>query len=60
MPPDFLAALARGHAEAVQKQDRLGMARIEAWHQAKLAQAAGGRLSARIGRRDVLALPPGR
>lgn len=42
-----LAALPRGHAPA-----------IRAWAEARRAQAMRGRLSARIGHTDLLALPP--
>ncbi|MFC7476802.1 class I SAM-dependent methyltransferase [Dankookia sp. GCM10030260] len=56
----FLTELVLGHAEAAGRQDRRGDARIEAWMDARLDQVAGRRLAARIGHRDVLALPPPR
>lgn len=55
----FLEDLVQGHAQAAARQDRRGAARIAGWEAARLAQAAAGRLSVRIGHRDVLALPPG-
>ncbi|MDO9707093.1 class I SAM-dependent methyltransferase [Paracraurococcus lichenis] len=55
----LLGDLMQGHAEAARAQDRRGGTRIEAWAAARLAQAAEGRLAARIGHRDLLALPPG-
>lgn len=54
----FLTELVLGHAEAARRQDRRGR-RVEAWMDARLDQVAGRRLSARIGHRDVLALPQG-
>ena len=54
----FLSELAMGHAEAAQRQDRKAGPRIAAWLEDRLDQAAGRRLQARIGHRDVLALPP--
>jgi SAM-dependent methyltransferase len=56
----FLTELVLGHAEAAGRQDRRGDARIEAWMDARLDQVAGRRLAARIGHRDVLALPRAR
>ena len=56
----FLTELVLGHAEAAGRQVRRGDGRIEAWMDARLDQVAGRRLVARIGHRDVLALPPGR
>ncbi|TCZ65507.1 class I SAM-dependent methyltransferase [Roseicella aquatilis] len=56
----FLSELVLGHAEAAGRQDRRGGGRIGAWMDARLDQVAQGRLSVRIGHRDVLALPPGR
>lgn len=53
----FLTELVLGHAEAAGRQDRRGDARIKAWIDARLDQVAGRRLAARIGHRDVLALP---
>ncbi len=56
----FAAELAVGHADAAEAQDRRNAGRIEAWRQARLAQAMDRRLAVRIGHRDVLAVPPGR
>ena len=56
----FLAELVMGHAEAARRQDRRGDRRIEAWMEARLDQVAGRNLAARIGHRDLLALPKGR
>lgn len=53
----FLAELVIGHAEAAARQDRRGAARIANWREARLAQVAEGRLSVRVGHRDVLAVP---
>lgn len=53
----FLAELVIGHAAAAERQDRRGAARIAAWREARLAQVAEGRLSVRVGHRDVLAVP---
>ncbi|MDN3564712.1 class I SAM-dependent methyltransferase [Paeniroseomonas aquatica] len=53
----FLSELVMGHAEAAQRQDRRGDQRIGAWLEARLEQVAARRLAARIGHRDVLALP---
>ena len=53
----FLSELVMGHAEAAQRQDRRGDPRIGAWLEARLEQVAARRLAARIGHRDVLALP---
>lgn len=53
----FLTEVVLGHAAAAERQDRRGAARIEGWSTARLEQIAERRLSARIGHRDVLALP---
>ena len=53
----FLAELVIGHAAAAGRQDRRGAARIAAWREARLAQIGERRLAARIGHRDLLALP---
>ncbi len=49
--------LAQGHAMAAWRVEKRGRARIEAWDEARQAEAEDGRLSARIGHRDVLAIP---
>ena len=54
---DFLGELVRGHAGAAAARDRRGAARIEAWLAVRQRQAEARRLTARIGHRDVLALP---
>ena len=54
---DFLAELVQGHAAAAARQDRRGAARITRWEAARLGQVDTRRLTARIGHRDVLALP---
>jgi SAM-dependent methyltransferase len=56
----FLTELVLGHAEAAGRQDRRGDGRIGAWMDARLDQVASKRLAARIGHRDVLALPAAR
>jgi hypothetical protein len=56
----FLTELVLGHAEAAGRRDRRGDGRIGAWMDARLDQVAGKRLTARIGHRDVLALPAAR
>ncbi|MBL6455619.1 class I SAM-dependent methyltransferase [Belnapia sp. T6] len=58
--PRFLTELVLGHAEAARRQDRRDDPRLEAWLRTRLDQVAERRLSARIGHRDLLALPPGR
>jgi SAM-dependent methyltransferase len=55
----FLSELVMGHAGAAGRQDRRGEALIQGWMATRLDQAAHGRLTVRIGHRDVLALPPG-
>lgn len=54
----FLTELVLDHAAAAERQDRRGAARIEGWSAARLEQIGERRLSARIGHRDLLALPP--
>jgi SAM-dependent methyltransferase len=49
-----------GHAEAALAQDRRHAGRIQAWRARRLEQATRGRLSVRIGHKDVLALPASR
>jgi len=56
----FLTELVLGHAAAAEQQDRRRTARIEGWSAARLEQIGARRLSARIGHRDLLALPPER
>ncbi|HEY4251043.1 MAG TPA: class I SAM-dependent methyltransferase [Roseomonas sp.] len=51
------ASLAEGHALAASAWERRGEAKIERWIRARHAQAAAGRLTARIGHADILALP---
>jgi SAM-dependent methyltransferase len=52
-----LTALVLGHAEAARAAPPRGHARREAWLDTRLDQIAIGNLAARIGHRDVLALP---
>jgi len=54
----ILTEMVNGHATAARNQNRRQTRRIEEWRLARLAQTAGLRLSARIGHRDLLALPP--
>ncbi len=54
----LLSELVFGHAEAALAQDRRHGARIRTWRERRLQQSAMGRLGARIGHKDVLALPP--
>ena len=56
----FLTELVLGHAEAARAAPPRGHARREAWLDARLDQISLGGLAARIGHRDVLALPAGR
>jgi hypothetical protein len=56
----MLTELVTGHAAAALRQNRKAEPAIEAWLETRLDQASLGRLSARIGHRDVLALPAGR
>jgi len=53
------ADLAEGHAQAAARMERRAQPRIQGWYEARMRQAMQGRLSVRIGHRDVLALPPG-
>jgi SAM-dependent methyltransferase len=58
--PAMADALSSGHAEAALAALPASAApRIRAWAAARHAQAMRGKLSARIGHRDVLALPSG-
>lgn len=54
----FLGELVTGHAEAAARRDRRGEAAIGHWMATRLHQSMAGRLSVRIGHRDLLALPP--
>jgi SAM-dependent methyltransferase len=56
----FLTELVLGHAEVGRNAPPRGHARREDWLDARLDQVADGRLSARIGHRDMLALPAAR
>ena len=56
----FLSELVMGHAEAARAQDRRDDPRIEDWLQDRLDLVAAKRLTARIGHRDILALPAAR
>ncbi|WP_431284168.1 class I SAM-dependent methyltransferase [Humitalea sp. 24SJ18S-53] len=51
------ADLATGHTDAAMQQEHRHRAAIGAWEAARLRQAMEGRLSVRVGHRDVLALP---
>jgi hypothetical protein len=53
-----MSELVFGHAEAALTQDIRGRAQITAWRERRLQQSSLGRLQARVGHRDVLALPP--
>ncbi|MBI0432402.1 class I SAM-dependent methyltransferase [Roseomonas sp. KE0001] len=56
--PAMAAALAEGHALAAEAALPQALApRLRGWAATRLAQAGRGRLSARIGHRDLLALP---
>lgn len=57
--PGMAADLAEGHAGAAARRERRAQPRIQAWYEARTRQAMEGRLSVRVGHRDVLALPPG-
>lgn len=50
--------LARGHARAALAHEKRDWRRVLAWEEARLDQAAAGRLSAHVGHEDVLCLPP--
>ena len=54
----LMSELVFGHAEAALAQDRRQGAQISAWRERRLQQSSLGRLQARVGHRDVLALPP--
>jgi SAM-dependent methyltransferase len=64
LPPDaaapFLTRLVVGRAQAALAGPLRDAARIAAWSKARGGQIASGGLRARIGHRDVLALPPRR
>jgi hypothetical protein len=53
----FITELVLGHAVAAGRQDRRGVARFGAWTDARIDQIADRRLAARIGHRDLLAVP---
>ncbi|MBE9604992.1 class I SAM-dependent methyltransferase [Acetobacteraceae bacterium H6797] len=55
---EFAATLAWGHAEAAMNALPRESARIEAWAETRERQAVNGKLQARIGHTDLLALPP--
>lgn len=57
---EFLTRLVLGHAAAAEAQHRGLRAGIDAWSAARLGQARARILAARIGHRDLLALPPAR
>jgi SAM-dependent methyltransferase len=54
---EMAAELAAGHAAAALAHERREAWRIEAWREARLAQAEAGRLSVTVPHRDVLCLP---
>jgi SAM-dependent methyltransferase len=54
----LMSELVFGHAEAALAQDIRARAQIAAWRERRLQQSSLGRLQARVGHRDVLALPP--
>ena len=56
----ILSELVFGHAEAALGQDIRHRARITAWRGRRLEQSSRGRLGARVGHKDVLALPGAR
>ncbi|MBY0337839.1 MAG: class I SAM-dependent methyltransferase [Acetobacteraceae bacterium] len=51
------AELALGHAGAALRHEKREARRIDAWREARVAQAEAGRLSVTVGHRDVLCLP---
>jgi hypothetical protein len=53
----MLTELVTGHASAGARQNRAALPQIQDWLSARLDQASIGRLRARIGHRDVLAVP---
>jgi hypothetical protein len=55
----FAASVAEGHANAARARLPGHRPAIAAWLAARQRQALRGMLSARIGHRDLLALPPG-
>ncbi|WP_135466164.1 class I SAM-dependent methyltransferase [Crenalkalicoccus roseus] len=55
----FLTELVLGHEAAAARQHRGRRGLLEAWSQARLRQIEARILTARIGHRDLLALPPG-
>jgi SAM-dependent methyltransferase len=62
IPPaagEMARELALGHAEAALRHERREAWRIEAWAEARAAQAEAGRLSIRVPHQDLLCLPPG-
>ena len=62
IPPaavEMLQSMVRGHAGAASRWMPSARGAIAAWQAARLRQAASGRLSLRVGHRDILALPNG-
>lgn len=62
IPPaavEMLQSMVRGHAGAASRWMPSARGAIAAWQAARLRQAAAGRLSLRVGHRDILALPKG-
>jgi len=57
---DFLTQLILGHAAAAERQYRGARPGLDAWAAARLQQIEARALTARIGHRDLLALPPRR
>jgi hypothetical protein len=55
---EMLSALVEGHAEAAARARPSRRAVIDAWRNARMRQAAQGRLAIRVGHRDSLAVPP--
>jgi len=53
----FITELVLGHALAAGRQDPRGSTRFGAWTDARIDQVADRRLTARIGHRDLLAVP---
>jgi SAM-dependent methyltransferase len=56
---EMLQSMVRGHAGAASRWMPSARGAIAAWQAARLRQAAAGRLSLRVGHRDILALPNG-
>lgn len=50
--------LARGHARAALAHERRDWRKVMEWEEARLDQAAAGRLAAHVGHEDLLCLPP--